>query len=53
MFHYCCGGYHGCPVFHRINMESVNDSQRGIRSATREFVTPSLRGAPIRRIASV
>ncbi|MSR18768.1 MAG: hypothetical protein EXS00_06335 [Phycisphaerales bacterium] len=21
MFHFCCGGFHGCAMFHRINME--------------------------------
>ncbi len=53
MFQYCCGGFHGCPVYHRINMESANESQPGFRQPAREFVTPSLRGTPIRRTAAI
>jgi len=34
MFHYCCGGFHGCPVYHRINMELSNADSSTPRVAT-------------------
>jgi len=35
LFAYCCGGYHACALFHRINMEQrfralVGDATRGV-----------------------
>ena len=35
LFTYCCGGFHGCALYHRINMEVrfreiVGDNQKGI-----------------------
>lgn len=40
LFSYCCGGYHACAMFHRINMERrfrdlVGDNGRGVLQPNR------------------
>jgi len=47
MFQYCCGGYHGCPVFHRLNMEGAYEPESRVGRPARQFVTPSLEGAAL------
>lgn len=49
MFRYCCGGYHGCPVYHRLNMELARADAKPIRSADRRTALQpiSIEGAQI------
>ncbi len=54
LFAYCCGGFHGCALFHRINMEvrfreTVGDRNRGVLQPNR---SPALMNPTVHGIAS-
>ncbi len=51
LFAYCCGGFHGCALFHRINMESrfrqgLQDPTRGVLQSNRipALMQPTVHG---------
>lgn len=55
LFTFCCGGYHGCALFHRINMEArfceaVGDTRLGVLQPNRvpALMQPTLHGNEFR-----
>ena len=60
VFSVCCGGQHGCMIFHRLNMESAYGTLDAPRPAIRRAtavptpltVSADARRMPIRNIGS-